>query len=99
MKKFLHPFFFFLAILLILILSNPGEGAFIKRISQDYGSLHHGLTITPEQLKAIGEGVRTNYIFWSKYDYQFGNIGVRYYGIFGLIYFHSSKSNQTDKLV
>lgn len=74
------------AILIFLLLSNPGEMRYLDRISLEYGSTHHGMKFSPSRLLEIGSGNRTDFLFMSEYKYTFGNISVNYFGIGGIIF-------------
>lgn len=77
-------------IILILFILRPEEQAYKERIATDYGLAHHGLQIGIEMLEEIGQGQYQNYYLFSTYTYQYGNIGVAYYGLAGYVFFLQS---------
>lgn len=66
--------------LFILILTNPSEDDFLNKVSMDYGAMHGGMRFSSDDLLMMGESHRVNYLFFSTYQYEFGTIGVRYFG-------------------
>ncbi|QNL21042.1 hypothetical protein HZR84_03500 [Hyphobacterium sp. CCMP332] len=83
--------------LIALVVSNPSERAYLNKIGEEYGSIHHGTQFTPGYLLAIGKGDRMNLIFLSNYKYEFGNISVEYFGVCGMI-FKTGSSNDSLKI-
>ncbi|MEO1053135.1 MAG: hypothetical protein AAFX87_21060 [Bacteroidota bacterium] len=82
MKKILIRVIPFLAIvILVLGLTNPNENRFLEKVAQDYGQFHGGMEIDEERLLKIGKSERSSYLIFSVYHYEFGNIGVAYFGI------------------
>jgi len=71
----------FLVLLLFLFVTNPSESTFLEKVSTDYGQIHAGMNIGVNDLKEMGMSKRSSYLLFSMYQYQFGNIGVRYLGI------------------
>lgn len=84
-------------ILGMLILGNPTEGQFLRRVTRDFGSIHHGMKLTTTQLKAMGESDHRSFFLFSLYDYQFGNIRVSYLGIAFYQYYLGSSTEATLK--
>jgi len=66
---------------LFLAITNPSEDSFYSRLQQDYGSAHSGFNLSKSQLLEMGNSQYASYFFFSKFSYQFGNIGVHYVGI------------------
>ncbi len=79
--------------LIALVLSNPSERSYLNKIGEEYGSIHHGMKFTPGQLLAIGSGDRMNFIFLSNYEYEFGNVSVKYFGVCGMIFKMNSEKD------
>lgn len=65
---------------LILILTNPSEEDYLDRVSMDYAAIHGGMKLSSDDLLRMGKSHRTNYLFFSTYEYEFGTIVVRYVG-------------------
>jgi len=86
----------FFTLLGFLAIGNPSEFRFQQRLVDDYGSIHQGMTLNFDQLKAMGSSQYQSYVFFSKYHYTFGSIGVRYFGI-GFFTFHTG-SHHTKKI-
>ncbi len=80
----------FIMISTLLIVLNPSEEAYLRRVSLDYGLLHHGMDIPIESLERIGTRERTSYLIFSTYEYRFGKIGVTYVGCANKIWFTGS---------
>lgn len=81
-----------------LILSNPSEESFMKAVATDYGRIHNSQPLTAQMLRHLGKSSRQSYILFSRYDYQFGSIGVSYFGIGNMIFFtgsHGDTSKET----
>jgi hypothetical protein len=87
--------FIAVALLLLLMLTNPSENAFLQKISEDYGAQHGGWSLDADDLTKIGSGERTTYFVLSTYSYEFGKISVTYLGIMGSVYFIDSDSNRS----
>ena len=84
MKKYLRiTSFLFIAMLLTLFVTNPSEEAFLQKVAEDYGTMHHGLTLIIQQLAELGDSYFTSYMIMGVYTYQFGSITVSYLGVFG----------------
>jgi len=77
-------------LLLFLALSNPLRKDYLRRLQQDYGNLHAGMSLSEVQLLQMGEAQRRSFIIFSTFEYQFGNIGVRYWGVAGRVFFFES---------
>jgi hypothetical protein len=64
-----------------LIITNPSEEVFLRRIAQDYGSNHAATYFTTDMLKNMGVSKHESYYLFSTLTYEFGNVGVSYEGI------------------
>lgn len=53
----------------------------MSEFADDFGSIHHGMSLITEQLAAMGESRYRSYLAGSLYDYRFGNIQVTYLGV------------------
>jgi len=81
-----------------LAISTPSEFRFEQRLATDYGSIHHGKSLDVGDLKAIGTSHYQSYVFFSRYHYSFGKIGVSYFGIgFMTFYLGSDQDNISTK--
>ena len=79
----------------VIILGSPTENQFLNRLSKDYGVIH-GVPLSREALKEIGQTYYSSYILWSEYEYAFGTIKVRYVGIaFMTFHIGSDTKDQT----
>ena len=88
-----------LLLLLTLFITNPAEEAFLEQVAEDYGSMHHGLTLNTQQLQELGESYSQSYFLFSVHIYQFGSISVSYVGILGnFIKADSQKKAQEEEL-
>ena len=81
-------------LILVLALSNPSQGDYQQRIVYEFGQFHGGMSITVDQLIEMGHGSRDSFFLFSTYQYEMGNIGVKYWGIAGQSFF--IKSYRTD---
>ena len=84
-------------IIVALILSNPSESRFLDKLSEDYGAMHGNQRIDKWMLVHVGHSTRSNWVLCSRFNYQFGNIGVSYFGIGGFIIHTGSYTNQFKK--
>ncbi|MEM9339023.1 MAG: hypothetical protein AAGA66_09865 [Bacteroidota bacterium] len=94
----------FLLLFLALIISNPSERRYLNRVSKDYGMSHHGVDLNPKSLLRMGESDRTNYLLFSRYTYQFGDISVSYVGLCTFVFFvssssHGSSGKRTEEII
>ena len=86
-----------LALLLaILILGNPNELQYLSRLQADFGDIHHGVTMTKDQLNSMGSSRYQSWLFASHYEYRFGTIKVSYFGI-GFMKFYLGSSTKTSE--
>ncbi|MEM9325689.1 MAG: hypothetical protein AAGA85_08540 [Bacteroidota bacterium] len=83
--------------LLFLAFSNPSESSFLQAVSDDYGQLHHGLEMSPDQLLQMGESSRKSYGLLSTYTYRFGTIAVHYVGVGSMVIFLGSSTEQASE--
>jgi hypothetical protein len=98
MRKFLYTLFvIFFSLGLILAITNPSEASFVNRLQKDYGNQHSGMSLTQDQLMSMGNSRYSSFLFFSQYEYQFGNIGVRYLGIGSFIIPLNSYREDTPK--
>lgn len=78
-----------------MALTNPSEEKFLTRVSQDYGAVHGGMQFSAAELQSMGESQRQSYFLFSRYDYRFGAIGVRYVGfMFSVFYVESYRKEE-----
>ena len=75
-------------------LSNPTQRQYQESIVAEFGQFHGGMSLSVEQLLKLGHGNRDSFFLFSTYQYEMGNIGVKYWGIAGQIFF--IKSYRTD---
>ena len=80
-------------ILGIVILGAPSENQFLNRLNSDYGSIH-GVPISSEVLKDIGNSNYRSYLLWSEYHYAFGSIEVNYVGVAFMTFYLGSNTRQ-----
>ncbi|MFT6165837.1 MAG: hypothetical protein ACJAV5_001122 [Vicingaceae bacterium] len=71
---------------IVLLFSKPTEAEFFEKIVEDYSQVHPEFSLSAENLKEMGSTKYSSMLVYSTYAYQFGNIEVRYLGIFGGIY-------------
>ena len=84
-----------LAMILVLTLTNPSETAYLRRVSTDYGDIHHGMQMDPQMLRQVGESERRSFVLMSTYRYSFGTIAVDYFGVASIIvYLGSTQKHQ-----
>lgn len=84
-------------IALSLVVSNPPEEKFLNEVATDYGQIHGKLKLNREQLLELGESERSSYLIFSFYHYEFGTIGVQYFGIAGKIFYLKSYKAKREK--
>jgi len=77
-------------IIIGLGLSNPSQEQFQESIVKEFGQFHGGMTLTVDQLIEMGHGSRDSFFVFSTYQYEMGNIGVKYWGIAGQTFFIKS---------
>ena len=87
--------------LTILVLSNPSESSYLKRLKSDYVEIHgdHPHTMG-DYLLSSGSAHRKSYGIFSTFQYRFGLIQVSYLGIAGTIFylgFESLAPGKTEK--
>jgi len=63
------------------MLSNPSEQKFLESVASNYSSQHGGMEMSVSQLIKMGESERNSYLIFSTYSYEFGTIGVEYFGM------------------
>lgn len=81
----------------LLIIGAPSENAFAQRLFEGFGS-HHSKALSREQLQYMGSSHYKFYVFFSRYDYAFGNIRVSYLGAgFTTFYLGSSTARKKEK--
>jgi len=71
-----------------LFFTNPSEKHFLNKVSNDFGQVHGGVSLSPEALIQMGTSSYRSYLIYSKYTYSFGNISVEYLGV-GAFTFHT----------
>ena len=71
---------------IVLLFSKPTEAEFFEKIVEEYSQVHPEFSLSAENLKEMGSTKYSSMLVYSTYAYQFGNIEVRYLGIFGGIY-------------
>jgi hypothetical protein len=86
---------FLLAVIALLILGNPSERTYLKRIAEDYGDLHGGMEFSEDMLTSLGSSDYHSYVFYGTYTYAFGNISVTYGGV-AFFTFYLGSSVNTD---
>jgi hypothetical protein len=88
MKLFKHLHLLALLLLLaFLSISNPSENTYLERVSDDYAQYHPKMDIPLEVLEQVGQSNRTTYLFFSTYDYRFGNMRIYYLGVANSVYY------------
>ncbi|MEM0938256.1 MAG: hypothetical protein AAF600_00675 [Bacteroidota bacterium] len=95
MKKILN--YVVICVLGFLILGNPTEHKYLVRLQEDYGSIHQGNTLSIQDLNHIGESAFRSYLLWGFYDYSFGTIQVKYFGIAFMTFYIGSNARSTSK--
>ncbi len=99
MKK-RNKILFFISAFLLLVIGNPSEAQFQKQLHIDFANVHPGVTLTLDQLNAMGSSSYQSWLIASHFSYQFGNIEVAYLGVgFFKIYLGSQSDpveNQTE---
>jgi hypothetical protein len=79
------------ALLIIgLGLSNPSQRHYQESIVAEFEKFHGGISISVDQLLEMGHGNRNSFFLFSTYQYEMGNIGVKYWGIAGQVFFIKS---------
>ena len=73
-----------------MVLTNPTDGDYLQKVSEDYGSVHAGYDFSVKDLRVVGEGTRKSYWFFSTYSYRFGNLGVTYFGMAKMVVYTGS---------
>jgi len=89
-KRILFPV---LILLTLLILGNPSERRFLQAVSNDFGTIHHGAEMSPAELSVIGTSSYRSYVLFSFYEYSFGTISVRYFGLSFLTFYQGSNAD------
>lgn len=80
-----------------LILGNPPQGYYLRTLSEDFGSVHQGVTLGVSELQKIGTSSYHSYLLFSTYEYAFGTIKVKYLGLgFMTFYMGSNVSSNQD---
>lgn len=81
-------------------MGNPSESQFQQQLHSDFANVHPGVSLTQDQLNAIGSSTYQSWLIASHFTYQFGNIEVAYLGVgFFKIYLGSESApvkNQTE---
>lgn len=80
-----------------LWLSNPAEFTYLEKVSKEYSKHHHRAEISNEVLKQIGESKRVNYILFSTFEYNFGEMNFYYVGFASYVYFMGLKYEREDQ--
>jgi len=82
--------------IVFMAVGNPSEPKFLNKVSAEYGSVHGGMTFSNAELLQMGESHRQSYFIFSTYEYEFGTIGVRYFGfIFSVFYVESYRKDES----
>ncbi len=84
----------FLMVAIAFTLLNPSEKQYLSRVATDYGQMHEGLSIDIKELMHYGKSQKSNYILFSTYSYEFGNMRVSYWGVFSFIFYSGSESSE-----
>lgn len=88
------------ALLIIgLGLSNPSQRNYQESIVSEFGQFHGGMTLSVDQLVEMGHGNRNSFFLFSTYQYEMGNIGVKYWGIAGQVFFIKSYRKDDSEVV
>ena len=95
LKSFLVYFLCFLT--LILWISNPREASYLRNISVEYAKFHSAQAIPGDVIKKIGSSKRKNYLIFSTYTYQYGNMSFYYLGVANTIFFMGTAYNRIQK--
>ncbi|WP_325120962.1 hypothetical protein [Marivirga sp.] len=82
---------FIILILLLFVLLVPRQEDYFQRIAADYGTIHKSSELSSDALKKLGQFEYHNRLFYSQFEYQFGNISVSYFGILSFIIFEKSE--------
>jgi hypothetical protein len=80
-----------------MAVSNPSEQKFLEKVSSEYGAVHGGASFSTADLLQMGESRRQSYLIFSTYEYEFGTIGVRYFGFLFSV-FHMESYRKEDSL-
>ena len=81
-----------------LTLSNPSQEKFQKKLVDDFGQFHGGVSLSIDQIMSLGHGNRNSFFIFSTYQYEMGNIGVKYWGIAGqTIFIKSFRKDEQQK--
>jgi len=94
MKKLSLSGIIVVVIILALAFSNPSQRKYQEQIVAEFGQFHGGMSISVDQLLELGHGNRESFFLFSTYQYEMGNIGVKYWGVAGFTFF--VKSYRTD---
>ena len=87
----------FLIIAIVMTLLNPSEKQYLSRVAADYGQNHEGMSIGIKELMHYGSSQKSNYILFSAYSYEFGNMRVSYWGVLGIIFYSGSRSTASQE--
>ncbi|MEQ8908859.1 MAG: hypothetical protein RIC95_06685 [Vicingaceae bacterium] len=74
----------------ILFISNPSQNSYQERLAKDFGQSHAGAKFSLLDLNKMGHSKHQSFLLFSTYQYEFGTIGVRYWGILGQTFFAGS---------
>jgi hypothetical protein len=77
--------------LLVFVLLTPKQDAYFKRLAKDYGQMHQSAGLSIDDLQDLGEFKFHNRLFYSHFEYQFGNISVSYFGFLSFVIFEKSE--------
>jgi hypothetical protein len=98
MKLYKHfPLLILLCFFAFLVISNPSELTYLNRVSVDYAQYHPKMDIPTEVLQQVGQSNRTTYLFFSTYDYRFGNMQVFYFGVANSIYYLGLQRKKSER--
>jgi hypothetical protein len=87
--------FILLILIGILVLTNPNRRDYLEEIADDFGSIHAGMELKASQLEMMGSVSHSSFLIFSTFQYQFGSIGVRYWGFGTMIFYLGSQQGDT----
>lgn len=80
-----------------LILGNPTESRYFNRLQVDYGKIHQGSVLSIQDLNHMGKSKVTSYLLWGFFEYSFGTIQVKYFGIGFMTFFIGSNNSASPQ--
>lgn len=96
LKRIIRPGIVIIIGIILMVVSNPSEQKFLEKVSSEYGAVHGGASFSAADLLQMGESRRQSYLIFSTYEYEFGAIGVRYFGFLFSVFHMESYRNEEE---